>query len=32
MLPLLDFTGAKMAKLEEVVCDQLEGEGGVLVE
>jgi hypothetical protein len=24
MLPLLDSTGAKMMKLEEVVCDQLE--------
>jgi hypothetical protein len=31
-LPLLDSTGAKMLKLEEVVCDQLEVEGHVLVE
>jgi hypothetical protein len=31
-LPLLDSTGAKMMKLEEVVCDQLEVEGHTLGE
>jgi hypothetical protein len=31
-LPLLDFAGAKMMKLEEVVCDQLEAEGHALGE
>jgi hypothetical protein len=31
-LPLLDSVGVKMLKLEEVVCDQLEAEGHVLVE
>jgi hypothetical protein len=30
-LLLLDSTGAKMLKLEEVICDQLEAEGHVLV-
>jgi hypothetical protein len=29
-LPLLDSTGAKMLKLEEVICNQLEAEGHVL--
>jgi hypothetical protein len=32
VLPLLDSAGAKMLKLEEVVCDQLEVEGHVLAE
>jgi hypothetical protein len=32
ILPLLDFVGAKMLKLEEVVCDQLETEGHILAE
>jgi hypothetical protein len=32
VLPLLDSTGAKMLKLEEVVCDQLEAEGRALAE
>jgi hypothetical protein len=31
-LPLLDSIGVKMLKLEEVICDQLEAEGHVLVE
>jgi hypothetical protein len=31
-LPLLDSEGAKMMKLEEVICDQLEAEGRALVE
>jgi hypothetical protein len=31
-LPLLDSTGAKMLKLEEVVCDQLETVGHILTE
>jgi hypothetical protein len=30
--PLLDSTGVKMTKLEEVVCDQLEAECHTLVE
>jgi hypothetical protein len=32
VLPLLDSVGAKMLKLEEVVCDQLEVKGHVLAE
>jgi hypothetical protein len=32
VLPLLDFMGAKMLSLEEVVCEQLEVEGRVLAE
>jgi hypothetical protein len=32
VLSLLDCVGAKMLKLEEVVCDQLEAEGCVLAE
>jgi hypothetical protein len=32
VLPLPDSAGAKMLKLEEVICDQLEAEGHVLVE
>jgi hypothetical protein len=32
ILPLLDSMGAKMMKLEGVVCDQLEVEGHALVE
>jgi hypothetical protein len=31
-LPLVDSVGAKMLKLEEVICDQLEAEGHVLAE
>jgi hypothetical protein len=31
-LPLLDSVGVKMLKLEEVICDQLEVEGRILVE
>jgi hypothetical protein len=31
-LPLLDSVGAKMMKFVEVICDQLEAEGHVLVE
>jgi hypothetical protein len=31
-LLLLDSVGAKMLKLEEVICDQLEAEGHVLAE
>jgi hypothetical protein len=32
VLPLLIFAGAKMLKLEEVIADQVEAEGHVLVE
>jgi hypothetical protein len=32
VLPLLDSMGAKMMKLEGIVCDQLEAEGRTLVE
>jgi hypothetical protein len=32
VLPLLESVGAKMLRLEEVVIDQLEGEGRVLAE
>jgi hypothetical protein len=30
MVPLLDSIGAKMLKLEEVICDQLEAKGHIL--